>query len=90
MIGIGRFELQQRRQDRGSGMKQSGTDRRLGTLQIESAGSPAIPENDTKQLLYFAGDFFEDRFCRFFSWDDGAASATGRSAQICVLTSTNC
>jgi hypothetical protein len=65
----------------------SGTDRRLDTLQVESAGRLAIAENDVKQLLYFAGDFLLDRFGRFFSWVDGAVSVTGRNAQICSLTS---
>jgi hypothetical protein len=93
MIRIGCFELQQGRQDCGSDRKQSGTDRRLGTLQIESAGRLAITENDAKQLLcfagYFFGDFFEDRFGSFFFWVDGAASATGRRAQIRSLISSS-
>jgi hypothetical protein len=44
-----------------------GTDRRLDTFQIESASRFTVAENDVKQLLYFAGDFFLDRFGRFFS-----------------------
>jgi hypothetical protein len=67
-----------------------GTDRCFDTLQVESAGRFTIAENDTKQLLYFAGDFFLDRFDRFFSWSDGAVSVTGRSPQICSLTSNSC
>jgi hypothetical protein len=71
-------------------MKQSGTDRRLGTLQIEATARFAISENNAKQLPYFAVDFLPDDLRSFFSWADGVVSATGRSAQICVLTSTNC
>ena len=67
-----------------------GTDHGLDTLQIELAGGPAFAENDAKQLLYFAGDFFADRLGRVFYWADTALSATGRSWQIRVLTSTNC
>jgi len=67
-----------------------GTDHSLDTLQIELAVGPAVAENDAEQLIYFAGDFLLDRFDRFFSWADGAVSATGRSSQIRVLTSTNC
>lgn len=67
-----------------------GTDHCLDTLQIELAGCPAVAENDAQQLLYFADDFLLDRFGLFFSWADGAVSATGRRAQIRVLTSTNC
>ena len=68
----------------------SGADRCLDTLQVESACRLAVAENDAKQVLYFAVDFLTDDFRRFFSWADGANSATGRNAQICVLTSTNC
>ena len=90
VIGIRLFEFQQLRQGRGPGMMQSGTDRCLDALQIDSAGRSAVAENGAKQLLYFAGDFLLDDFRRFFSWPDGMASATGRSTQIWVLTSTNC
>jgi hypothetical protein len=90
VICIRWFQLQQVRQGSAPGMEQSGTDDCLDTLQIESASRFAIAENDAKQLLYFVGDFPLDDFRRFFSWADGMASATGRSAQICVLTSTNC
>lgn len=89
MVGIRRFELQQLRQGTGPGVMHRRTDRGLDTLQIEVAACPAVAENDAKQLIYFAGDFFLDRFGRFFSWADGAVSATGRSSQIRVLTSTN-
>ena len=88
VICIRWFELQQVRQHSGSGMKQSGTNRRLVTLQIQSDGRLAISENDAKQLLYFAGDFLEDRFRRFFSCADGAACSTGRKRQIFRLTPT--
>jgi hypothetical protein len=90
MPGIGWFELQQLRQGTGPGVMHRGTNRCLDTFQIESAGRFAVAENNAQQLLYFAGDFFLDRFGRFFSWADGTDSATGRNAQICVLTSTNC
>ena len=90
MVGIRRLELQQLRQGTGAGVMHRGTDHGLDTLQIEVAACPAVAENDAKQLIYFAGDFFLDRFGRFFSWADGAVSATGRSSQIRVLTSTNC
>lgn len=90
MVGIRRFELQQLRQDTGPGVMHRGTNRGLDTLQIELAVGLAVAENNAKQLLYFAGDFFLDRFGRFFSWADGAVSTTGRSWQIRVLTSTNC
>jgi hypothetical protein len=43
-----------------------GTDHGLDTLQIELAACPAVAENDAKQLIYFAGDFFPDRFGGFF------------------------
>lgn len=90
MIGIRRFELQQLRQGNGAGVMHRGTDYGLDALQIELAGGPAVAENEAEQLIYFAGDFLLDRFGRFFSWADGAASVTGRSSQIRVLTSTNC
>ena len=90
MVGLRRFELQQLRQDTGPGVMHRGTDHGLDTLQVQLAGCPAVAENDVKQLPYFAGDFFSDRLGRFFSCVDGEASATGRSSQIRVLTSTNC
>jgi hypothetical protein len=90
VIGIRLFELQQLRHGSGSGMKQSGTHRRLDPFQIETTGRFAITANDVKQLLYFAGDFLLDDLSCFFSWAVGAVSANGRSAQISVLTSTNC
>ena len=67
MLGIGWFELQQLRQGRGPGVMHRGTNRCLDTLQIEVAACPAVAENDAKQLIYFAGDFFLDRFGSFFS-----------------------
>ena len=90
MFVIRRFESQQLRQGTGPGVMHRGTDHGLDTLQIKLAGCPAVAENDAKQLIYFAGDFLLDRFGRFFSWADGVVSATGRSSQIRVLTSTNC
>ena len=89
MVGIRRFELQQLRQGTGPGVMHRRTDRGLDTLQIEVAACPAVAENDAEQLIYFVGDFFADRFGSFFSCADGAVSATGRSSQIRVLTSTN-
>ncbi len=90
VIGVRRFPLQQLSQSAGPCAMHRGTDHGLDTLQIELAGGPAFAENDAKQLLYFAGDFFADRLGRFFSWADTALSVTGRSWQIRVLTSTNC
>ena len=90
VIGIRLFELQQLRQRHGPGLMHSGADRCLDTLQVESASRLEVAENDAKQLLYLARDFFPDRFGSFFSWVDGAVSAAGRSWQIRVLTSTNC
>ena len=86
MVGIRRFESQQLTQGTGPGV----THRGLDTLQIELAGCSAVAENNAQQLTYFAGYFPQDCFGRFFSWADGAASVTGRSSQIRVLTSTNC
>lgn len=90
MAGIRRFELQKLCQSHGPGLMHRGTDHSLNAFQIELAGCPAVAENDAQQLLYFAGDFFLNRFGRFFSSADGAVSLTGRSAQIRVLTATNC
>ena len=90
MVGIRWLQLQQLCQSTGPGVMHRGTDHGLNTLQVQLAGCPAVAENDVKQLLYFAADFFLDRFGRFFSCVDGEASATGRSSQIRVLTSTNC
>jgi hypothetical protein len=90
VIGIRLFELQQLRQSQGSGLMHRSTDRCLDTLKIESASRLAVAKNDAKQLLYCAGDFFLDRFGRFFSWADGTVSDTGRSSQIRSLTSNSC
>jgi tetratricopeptide (TPR) repeat protein len=90
VIGIRWFELQQLAQSHGPGLMHRSTNRCLDTLEIESASRLAVAENDAKQLLYFAGEFFVDRFGRFFSWADGAVSVTGRSSQIRSLTSNNC
>lgn len=67
MAGIRRFELQQLCQGTGPGVMHRGTDHGLDTLQIELAAGPVVAENDAKQLIYFAGDFFPDRFGSFFS-----------------------
>lgn len=90
MIPIRFFVLQQLRQGGCPGMMHGGADCCLDTFQIESAVRFVIAENNAEQLLYFAGDFLPDDLRRFFSCADGAASATGRIAQICALTSTNC
>ena len=90
VIGVRLLVFQQLRQGSGAGMMQGGTDRCLGTLQIKPAGRLAVPENDAKQLLYFVGDFFVDRFSRFFSSADGSVSVTGRRSQIRSLTSSSC
>jgi len=90
MIVIRLFKLQQLRQSDGSGRMHRSTDRCLDTLEIEAARRPAVAQNNAQQLLYLAGEFFLDRFGSFFSWADATASITGRSSQICVLTSTNC
>jgi hypothetical protein len=49
VILIRRFELQQLRQRRGSGLMHRGTDHGLDALQIELAGCPAVAENDAQQ-----------------------------------------
>ncbi|HEY5047300.1 MAG TPA: hypothetical protein VII49_04695 [Rhizomicrobium sp.] len=90
VIGIRLLESQQLRQSHGAGLVHRSTDRCLDTLKIESASGLPVAKNDAKQLLYFAGDFFPDRFGRFFSWADGTVSATGRSSQIRSLTSNSC
>jgi hypothetical protein len=90
VIGIRLFELQQLGQSHGPGLMHRSTDCSLDTLEIESASRLAVAQNDAQQLFYVAGEFFLNRFVRFFSWADGLASVIGRSSQICVLTSTNC
>jgi hypothetical protein len=90
VIGIRLFELQQLGQSHRPGLMHRSTDCCLDTLEIEAARRLAVAQNDAQQLLYLAGEFFLDRFGRFFSRADGAVSVTGRSLQICVLTSTNC
>ena len=90
MIVIRLFKLQQLRQSDGSGRMHRSTDRCLDTLEIEAARRPAVAQNDPQQLFCMAGEFVYDRFGSFFSWADATASITGRSSQICVLTSTNC
>lgn len=67
MVGIRWLELQQLCQSTGPGVMHRGTDHGLDTFQIELAACPAVAENDAKQLIYFAGDFFLDRFGSFFS-----------------------
>jgi len=43
-----------------------GADGFLDTLQIQAAGGRSIAENDTQQLIYFAGDLLLDGLSRFF------------------------
>jgi hypothetical protein len=64
--------------------------RRLHRFQIETPGLAPTVEDDAQELIYFARDFLADRICRLFFWADGAASVTGRSLQICSLTSKSC
>ena len=88
MILIWRRELQQLCQGYCTGLMHRGTDRRLAALQIQSASRPALTEDNAKELLYFAGDFFLDRFGRFFSWSVCSVCSIGRDRQILRLTST--
>ncbi len=60
---------------------------RFDCLQIETALFAQSGESDMEQVIYFEGDFPMDRFRGFFSCDS-AISATGRTRQICSLTST--
>jgi len=53
--------------------------RHLDGPEIEVTRFALRAEDDTQQLVYFAGDFLLDRFCRFFSWADGEVASTGRS-----------
>jgi hypothetical protein len=66
------------------------THRRLHCFQIQTPGLAPSAENDAEELIYFARDFLADCFRRFFFWADGATSVTGRSLQICSLTSKSC
>src|SRR6266571_2450521 len=88
LIGIRQFELQQLRQGCGSGLMHSGPHGCLDALQIEPPCRLAVAENDPQQFFYFAGDFFLDRFDRFFSSADDAVCSTGRKRQIFRLTPT--
>jgi hypothetical protein len=65
-------------------------DRHLDGLEIELVRFPSGGEDNPEQLVYLTGDFLLDRFDGFFSWADGGISSTGRSWQICSLTSNNC
>ena len=60
----------------------------LDALKVEAARRLAIAENDAQGLLYFAGDFFLDRFDRFFPWSLWPVCSTGRKRQIFRLTLT--
>jgi hypothetical protein len=63
--------------------------RHLDGFEIEMARFAPGAEDDAQQLFYFADDFLADRFDRFFSSADDGISSTGRSWQICSLTSTS-
>jgi hypothetical protein len=54
------------------------------------AASPAVAENNARQLIYLADGFFPDRFGRLLSSVDGTVSVPGRFAQICSLTAKSC
>jgi hypothetical protein len=90
MVGIRRFPLQQLRKGTRAHVVHRGADGGLDTFQIEPAACPAVAENNAQQTIYLADGFFPDRFGRFFPSADGAASVTGRSAQICSLTANSC
>ena len=83
-------ESQQFGQGGRPGMMHGRANRHLDGFEIEVAGFASGAEDDAQQLIYFARDFLLDRFDhfgRFFSWADDGISATGRSWQICSLTS---
>ena len=87
MVRAGRIISQELRQRGSSGLVHGGSHRGLDSFHVEPAFIAALPENNLKKPVYFTRDFLSDRFRRFFSWGDGGVSATGRSAQICSLTS---
>jgi hypothetical protein len=83
-------KLQQLGQGGGTRTVHGRADCGLDRFQIQMPGLAPATEDHTQKLIYFARDFLADRFCRFFSWADGIASATGRSLQICSFTSRSC
>ena len=87
LVGRWDWKLQQLCQRCRAGLMHGRTHRHLQGFQIQTSRLAAGTEGDTQQLFYFARDFLLNRFRRFFSWADGAASSTGRNAQICSLTS---
>jgi len=70
-----------------SGLMHGRAHQHLDGFQIQAARFAQAGEDGAQQLLYFPRDFLVDRFGRFFSWAEGTASSTGRTAQICSLTS---
>ena len=78
------------RERRSAGVAPGRTQSHLGSLQSETAGLAALLENDTQELVYFPRDVLADCFRRFFSCALEAVSSTGRSPQICSLTSNSC
>jgi hypothetical protein len=87
LVGSRDGESQQFGQDGCPGMMHGGAYRHLDGFEIQLARFTPGAEDDAQQLIYFAGDFLLDRFRRFFSWADDGVSSTGRSWQICSLTS---
>ena len=87
LVGSRRRELQQFAQRGCSGLVHGRAHRHLDGFQIQMPRLAAAAEDDAQELVYFARDFLLDRFGRFFSWADGEFSSTGRSWQICSLTS---
>ena len=83
------WKAQQLAERRRARLVHGGAHGHLDSFQIEAARPAAGVEDDTQQLVYFAGDFFLDRFGRFFSWAPSASSSTGRKRQIPAFTSTN-
>lgn len=82
MAFIRRIVLQKFRQRDGSSLMHRRADDGFDGLQVKVTGLTTILKDDAKQPVYFAGNFLLDRFSRFFSWDNGAASSTGRRRQI--------
>ncbi|HTX37074.1 MAG TPA: hypothetical protein VME43_18725 [Bryobacteraceae bacterium] len=80
-------ESQQFGQSGRPGMMHGRANHHLDGFEIEVAGLAPGAEDHAQQLIYFARDFPPDRFEGFFSWADDGISSTGRSWQICSLTS---
>jgi hypothetical protein len=89
LVGGWRRKPQQLGKSGSSGAMHGRAHRHLNGFQVKAAGLAAIVEDHPQQLAYFAHNFLADRFSRFFSCGDSGASSTGRSSQICSLTSNN-